>query len=195
MWIVQKLVDCLPCNIPFLKRTDPAKKTDSASTSDKSRSFDNLEAGVTEDGWEFDNWENKPRQPISRPVSVSLQKLDDFDGMAPVKNANDAPPEPDFFGNLGLKPQYQPPKQIEVKKAPSAKSLWTPNDEDEDIDIEGTAHCTKESTQIHDSLTGGKNSNTVPFLCCLTIVPVTGWESGKVRKPKKKLSAMRVPAA
>uniref|UniRef100_A0A7S0MED4 Uncharacterized protein n=1 Tax=Cryptomonas curvata TaxID=233186 RepID=A0A7S0MED4_9CRYP len=158
MWIVQKLLDCLPCNIPFLKRTDPAKKTDSASTPDKSRSFDNLEAGVTEDGWEFDNWENKPRQPSSRPVSVSLQKLDDFDGMAPVKNADEAPPEPDFFGNLGLKPQYQPPKQIEVKRALSAKSLWTPNDEDEDIDIEG-------------------------------------WESGKVRKPKKKLSAMRVPSA
>jgi hypothetical protein len=137
MWIVQKLIDCLPCNIPFLKRTDPAKKTDSANPPDKSRSFENLEAGMTEDGWEFENWENKPRQPSSRPVSVSLQKLDDFDGMAPVKNADEIPPEPDFFGNLGLKPQYQPPKQSEVRKAPS-KSSWAPNDEDEDIDIEGT---------------------------------------------------------
>jgi hypothetical protein len=136
MWIVQKLIDCLPCNIPFLKRTDPAKKNDSASTPDKSRNFENLEAGLTEDGWEFDNWENKPRQSSSKPVSVSLQKLDDFDGMAPVKTADETPAEPDFFGSLGLKPQYQPPKQIEVKKAPS-KSLWTPNDEDEDIDIEG----------------------------------------------------------
>jgi hypothetical protein len=183
MWIVQKLIDCLPCNIPFLRRTDPAKKTDSASTRDKNRTIDNLEAGTTEDGWEFENWENKPRQQTTRPVSVSLQKLDDFDGMAPVKNAEEAPPEPDFFGNLGLKPQYQPPKQIEVKKNVSSRSLWTPNDEDEDIDIEGTAEGI--SPLIH---------SLRPCCYSLTVTAVTGWESGKARKPKKKLSAMRVPA-
>ena len=133
MSIVQKLIDCLPCNLPFLKKKNSAKKTD--STNETSRNLESLEAGTTDDGWEFDNWENKARQ-THRPPSTPLQKLDDFDGMAPVKPANEAANEPDFFGNLGLKPQYQPPKQIEVRKAPS-KTLWTPNDEDEDIDIDG----------------------------------------------------------
>lgn len=149
MWVVQKLIDCLPCNLPFLKRKDSAKKTDSANTDEK-RNLENLEAGTTDDGWEFDNWENKARQPTHRPPSIPLQKLDDFDGMAPVKVTSEAANEPDFFGSLGLKPQYQPPKQIEVKKTPS-KTLWAPNDDDEDIDIEGESdfHLTDSSLPLH----------------------------------------------
>jgi hypothetical protein len=135
MGIVQKLIDCLPCNLPFLKRTDKTKKTDSANVQEK-RSLESLEAGTTDDGWEFDNWENKPRHATHRSPAIPLQTLDDFDGMAPVKTANEPSNEPDFFGSLGLQPQYQPPKQIDVKKAPS-KTLWTPNDDDEDIDMEG----------------------------------------------------------
>ncbi|EKX53120.1 hypothetical protein GUITHDRAFT_101559 [Guillardia theta CCMP2712] len=122
MWALKKALECLPCP----RKINAAKKSDSTP---RDSSLESLEAGAHWD--HFDDWDSKPTNTGPPPV---LQRLEDFDGMAPMEQ-KETREEPDFFGQLGLQPNYQPPKKIDV--TPKASALKMSLSMDEDIDIEG----------------------------------------------------------
>eukprot|EP00961_Rhodomonas_salina_P160374 2158948-Rhodomonas_salina.1 len=120
-------MDCLSC---CRSSAAKAKKTDETGKDNPP----DLEGGEGGDDWEFESWDNKPKPAVQAVPPPVLQRLDDFDGMAPTTPKEEVA-EPDFFGALGLQPTYEPPKKAAVKKQ-VASSLQLGLD-DEDVDVDG----------------------------------------------------------
>jgi hypothetical protein len=127
--VIRSVCECL-CG----KSSNVSKKLDKTSSNDR---LDALEGGRCKDDeeWDedFESWD-KPAQPAS--VSKPLQRLDDFDGMAPPKTNNQIEDETDLFATIGMVPTYVAPKQIDITNKPTTKSNLSVVGLDDDVDID-----------------------------------------------------------